>query len=262
MTYRLAVLGDPIEHSISPDIHAAAFGSLGLEVSYSRVRADVGILETHLDQIRRGELTGINVTMPLKSAAASLADELTPIARLAGSANTLTRTGTKVIGHSTDADAVSKIVNDKWPGSEPILVLGSGGAAAAVIAALSDREIYIGARSLSKAQSLAASSNLVEAVPWGVPVVGSVLVNATPLGMHGEQLPRSNVESAAGLVDLAYGRSRTPAVAEAAARGIEFVDGVEFLVWAASASFELWTRRVAPVDVMMRAARAATGRNA
>ena len=92
-------------------------------------------------------------------------------------------------------------------------------------------------------------------VPFSSPVAGSVLINATPLGMKGESLPEGTVQAASGLIDLVYADHPSPAVSMAAALGKPVMDGVEFLVLQAGASFEWWTGRPAPLAVMLSAAR-------
>jgi shikimate dehydrogenase len=92
-------------------------------------------------------------------------------------------------------------------------------------------------------------------VPWGVPVAGAVVVNATPIGMSGESLPDGIVDAAAGLVDLPYGPRGTPAITLATHLGLPFVDGIEFLVAQAGDAIRIWAGVEAPIPVMLRAAR-------
>jgi shikimate dehydrogenase len=91
-------------------------------------------------------------------------------------------------------------------------------------------------------------------IPWGEPLPGAVIVNATPLGMSGERLPPGLVEASVGICDLAYGPAETPAVTEARGRGLPVVDGIEVLVAQAARSFWLWTGREPPIEVMRQAA--------
>jgi shikimate dehydrogenase len=141
-------------------------------------------------------------------------------------------------------------------GSEAILVLGAGGAAAAVILAMTGREVTLSARDTRKAVDLASRLGKdLDIVPLGTAVPGSILVNATPLGMRGEDLPEGLVEQSAALVDLAYGRRVPPATERARARGLPVVDGVEFLTLQAAESFTWWTGLSAPYGVMLEAAK-------
>jgi shikimate dehydrogenase len=239
--YRFAVLGDPIEHSRSPDLHHAMLQLAGLSGEYLRIRADHIVLAETVEGLRSGEWDGLNVTMPLKEEAARLADELAPMAARAGSVNTLVRKGQTVVGHSTDCVAFRQIAADTFAQSSVFHVLGAGGSAAAALAALSDDvTVYVSARRPEQADVIAGRHGAVT-VAWGTAVVGAVVINATSLGMKGETVPEAVLETASGLIDLPYGDRPTPAIREASSRGIEVVDGHEFLMRQAIESFHLWT---------------------
>ncbi len=240
--YRFAVLGDPIEHSRSPELHRALLDIAGLEGEYTRVRADERVLEAEIERMRQGWWDGLNVTMPLKVSAARLADSTSPQAARSNSVNTLTRIESGIHGESTDATALRELVDSgRFEDRTSILVLGSGGAAAATLSALEDREpVYVAARRSASAVDLTGRLG-GEVVAWGSAVAGALVVNTTPLGMHGESLPADIVEVASGLIDLPYGDGETPAVKTARRRQIEMADGHEFLSRQAIASFRLWT---------------------
>jgi shikimate dehydrogenase len=244
---RLVLLGDPVAHSRSPAMHTAALGHLGIDGTYQARRVDAAGMRTAIQQIRAGEIDGANVTMPHKSLAAELCDTLAVEAALARAANTLALRDGLLTGWNTDAIAFRTLL-DHLPG-DPVLVIGAGGAAAAVAAGVAGRSIEFMAR------RPAAAAHLGRPVAWGTVRPGALVVNATPLGMHGESLPRGVVESASGLVDLAYGREPTPACTLARMAGLPCVDGIQFLVAQAAESFAIWTGRRAPRDVMEQAAR-------
>jgi shikimate dehydrogenase len=256
-TLQLAVLGDPIDHSRSPAIHNGAMLHLGIEGHYEARRAGREELGRAVAEMRAGSLQGINVTMPLKEEAARLSDLLTPEAATSGSVNTM-RPGVGAIeGHSTDVIAVRAAVSDsRFESSAPILILGSGGAASAALVGSAGRVVYLSSRNLERAASMldrvGAEAGLVR---FGTGVTGALLVNATPLGMRGESLPAEVLRPASGLIDLVYGDGPTPAQTAAEESAMPVMDGIEFLVLQAAASFEWWTGRTAPIEVMMQAAR-------
>ena len=130
--YRLALLGNPVSQSRSPQIHKAALSLSGLEGDYRAITADREILVESLADLRKGVMSGINVTMPLKRAAFELSDETTPQARDAGSVNTLRSEEGVIWGHSTDAVAFNEVYDSGDFGElDNLLVLGAGGSAAA-----------------------------------------------------------------------------------------------------------------------------------
>lgn len=249
------MFGDPVAHSLSPAIHGAAFLALGLDAEYRAVQADVGVLEEAFERLRNGELSGFNVTMPLKGAAARMVDALGPDTGSGHSVNTVAYESGTTTGYSTDITAMRSLLDGYWPGVGSLYVLGSGGAAWAAADASSDRVVYVGARDAGKAARLVDGHPDASVVPWGVPVAGAVVVNATPLGMRGEALPDGIVDAAAGLIDLPYGPVPTPAAAEAARLGLPLVDGVEFLVAQAADSLRIWIGEKPPITAMLRAAR-------
>lgn len=230
-----------------------------MEGEYETIRAGVTDLEGAVEELRRGGFAGLNVTMPLKGAAAALADRLTDLAERAASVNTLRARAGKVEAHSTDAVAFQELFTepDRFAGDAPVLVLGSGGSARAALAALTtlgrDR-VYVSARTEAKARRLAEIYG-ARALAWGSESGGALLVNATPIGMEGEDLPPGVLESAIGLIDLPYASGRTPAFEEAVGAGIPCADGIEFLARQAAASFLWWTGEPVDFDVLVSAAR-------
>jgi shikimate dehydrogenase len=200
-----------------------------------------------------GRLTGVNVTMPLKSAAWAATGLPTPEARRSRSVNTLRAVDGVIEGHSTDTVAFMDLFQAEELGEGPLLVLGGGGSARAALAASDpERPVYVSTRSGVIPHVEGRAPVLV---PWGSAVVGAVLVNATPLGMTGESLPPGVVEAAAALIDLPYGDAPTAAVRQARAADTPTVDGLEFLARQAGASFTWWTGVAVELEVLVAAAR-------
>ena len=253
----LAVLGDPIDHSRSPAIHTAALRHLGIQGSYEARRAGPVELADAIAEMYEGALHGLNVTMPLKREARAAAALLTDEASASGSVNTLRLRDGVVEGHSTDVVATRLAFSDpRFDPAAPVLILGAGGASAAVLAGAAGREVYLAARDSRLAEHLAELSRTpASVIPFGAAVIGALLVNATPLGMNGESLPDAITSVATGIIDLAYGDKPTPTVTSAEHSGLALMDGVEFLVLQAAGSFEWWTGVQAPFGVMLEAAR-------
>jgi shikimate dehydrogenase len=254
---RLVLLGDPVAHSRSPAIQEAALAGCGIEGRYTRRRVDAVGLYRAVGEMRAGGLDGANITMPHKGLAARACDRLSAEAAAARSVNTLVREAGEVVGHSTDVTGLRAVLARLGlDPAAPVLLLGSGGAAAAALVALAGRRVRVAARSGDAAARLIRSVGSGAPHPWGEALPGAVVVNATPLGMHGEHLPPGVLESACGLLDMPYGDQVTPAVSAARNMGAAVADGLDILVAQAADSFRLWTGREAPVDVMLVAARA------
>lgn len=258
--YRLAVLGDPVRHSLSPAMHNAVLAALGLEGVYSRRRVDVQGMSEAASQMRTGKLHGANITMPHKGVAAGLADHLSIDAARSGSVNTWKMEDDgSLTGHSTDVEGIRRAWGQAGlPTDCPVLVVGAGGAAAAALVALEDRELWCSARRPEAVSGLAERVDVTfSALPWGEGLEGVVVVNATPLGMRGGELPEELLERAGGLFDMAYRSdlSHTGAVGWMRDRGLPACDGLSMLAAQAEASFEMWTGHRPPAGVMEQAAR-------
>lgn len=253
---RLVLLGDPVGHSRSPAIHQAALAAAGIEGRYEALRVNSAGVYRACAEIRAGALDGANVTMPHKRTAAAAADRLAPEAARCGAVNTLVPEGGEVAGHNTDVGGL--LLARDWggiPSGAPVLILGAGGAAAAALVAFAGSDLFLSTRRAGAGRALGAALGVPAGeTPWGRPVPGAILVNATPLGMLGEALPACLVEEAAGLIDMPYGAEPTPAMTAARRLGLPAADGLDLLVAQAALSFRLWTGVEADMSSMRRAA--------
>lgn len=229
----------------------AALELAGLDGDYEAVSTGPGQFAGVVDRLRSGELDGVNVTMPLKLLATEQSEILTPEAERSGSTNTLRCQEGVIEGHSTDVVAFQ----DLFAGSDnrTLLILGSGGSARAALAAWPHDRAHVSTRRPDGADIL--NDDRIARVAWGDPLPGAVVVNATPIGMAGEELSPGLVEEASLLIDLPYGSETTPAVARGQADGIKVVDGIEFLARQAAASFLWWTGIAVDFGVLLAEAR-------
>jgi shikimate dehydrogenase len=262
-TRLVGIIGNPVSHSLSPRMHNAAFEELGLDWAYVPLRVD----EVHLEAALRGllalDFVGANVTIPHKTAVLGHCDAVDEVARKACSVNTLVVRDGRVLGSSTDGLAVT---NEVESAGARVLVLGAGGAARAVAAALLDAgaaSVTVAARRPEAAAAVVAQ--LIEVFPEAVLESGSwpavtaaatLVVNATPLKEDLPVEPRPEQQ----IVDLAYLPDGRETALVAAARAVgctRVVDGLDVLVGQGAASFERWTGLPAPVQVMRAAVRSA-----
>jgi len=260
---RLAVLGYPVAHSRSPAMHNAALSQIGLgdEWSYEAIQVAPDAFEARARAMPGEGFAGANVTVPHKSAALSLADELSETAREIGAANTLVFAGDEIRAENTDAEGLLRALPAS-AGGKRALVLGAGGAARAVVWALLREGADVGVWNRTELRS----QHLCEEL-GGEPVVDpeqgdyELIVNSTAVGLRGEdpfaELPLGPAfSSEQTVVDMVYGGERTALLRAAEAAGAGIVDGIEILVQQGVLSFEIWTGREAPVETMRAAARA------
>jgi len=255
---KFGIVGDPVEHSRSPAIHNAGFAALDIEATFELVPTAHDRFRDVEKRLRAGDLDGVSVTMPHKAHAFAAVDVVSDSAARAQAANTITVVDQVLTGYNTDIDGVRfSIEKLVLPGNTPILLLGHGGAAAAALVSIAGtRPISISARQSAPAIALARDIGIaVDFVEWGSPLPGSIVVNATPLGMHGEELPPPVIKDCSGLVDMTYGSSETPAIAAARRKHVPYADGIDMLVGQAIAAFELFTGVTAPVEALAAAAR-------
>ena len=255
---RAAVIGHPIAHSRSPQMHNAAYAALGLEWHYGAVDVAPDELERFVRGLADSGFAGINITIPHKQAVLALCDMVAPEATAAGSVNTIVVANDgRLVGHSTDGRGLVWALGGISPSTA--LVLGSGGAARAAVHALKDGgwTVMVSARSWQAAHELGA-----ERQHWPPPEAAPLVVNATPIGQAWDpaQMPIAPwlIEPGSTVCDLAYrgDGQPTPLVAAAAERGARVVDGLDVLVGQGILAFELMTGQKAPVEVMRSAARA------
>jgi shikimate dehydrogenase len=261
------VIGSPVEHSLSPVIHNAAFAALGLDWSYFAVSVPDGRATDALAAMRSLHLAGMSVTMPHKAAAAAGSDVLTARAERLGAVNCLAWRGTQIEGDSTDGPGFldSLVVDHAWdPAGRRAVVVGAGGAARAVIAALAEAgaaQVGVLARSPERASQAALLAGEVGAVVEAERVAAAdLVVNATPVGMGGD--PALPVDpgclgSGQVVVDLVYDPVETPLLVAARERGAMPVNGLGMLVHQAAHAFRRWTGEDPPIEVMSAAAVAA-----
>jgi len=261
---RVYLLGHPVAHSLSPAIHNAAFAALGLAHRYETRDVEPERLGDVVEALRADDVLGANVTIPHKEAALRLVDELADEARRIGAVNTIVRRSSRLVGDNTDAYGFARALAATGVdvSGKAIMVLGAGGAARACVPALAAaRIVVIAARDPDRASALAAAfGGPTVARPWsdarrtarGI----DVLVNATPLGLHGEDLLAEFAFDPlpAVVVDLVPTRDVTPLVRRAReAQDVRVVDGLAMLLHQAARSFTLWTGREAPLAVMRAA---------
>jgi len=260
MTTRAAVIGWPVEHSLSPVIHNAAFAATGLDWSYSAVAVPQGEVGAVLAAMRAGTYGGLSVTMPHKDAVAAAVDERSEDVDVLGAANCVVRGGDgRLHGENTDGPGFVRSLADAGfdPAGQRCVVLGAGGAARAVVLALGRAgaaDVAIVNRTRARAED--AVRLLDGRVGALADVSGAdLVVNATSVGMGNADLPVDPTLLRAGQVvaDLVYHPLETALLRAAAGVGCRTVDGLGMLIALCRLQEVLWTGRD-PDPVVMRAA--------
>jgi shikimate dehydrogenase len=272
------VIGYPVKHSLSPQMHNAAFEALGIDARYDLWETPPDELAARVASLRAPGIYGANVTIPHKEAIPSLLDEVDPQAARIGAVNTIVNRDGKLIGYNTDAPGfLSALLEGASPGfnlrDKRVVLLGNGGAARGAAFALLEcyvDELTIVGRTETHIAALLARlrQNTNDSTVLQGTIFGSreaqraleqadVLVNTTSVGLkEGDETLLINAELLAPtalVMDMVYNRVQTPLLRAAAERGCMVLNGLSMLLYQGALAFELWTGRDAPLDTMRAA---------
>jgi 3-dehydroquinate dehydratase/shikimate dehydrogenase len=259
------VIGNPIHHSMSPAIHNRAFAELGLDAVYLPLLVQCDVVE-FIHAFKILEVRGYSVTVPHKLRAMEAMDDVDPIAGRIGAINTILHDGGKLFGANTDVAAaiaaLEEALDADAPGHSPlqgrhVLMIGAGGAARAVAYGLIERgaHLIIANRTVERAEQLANDVG-AQAVPLSEieEIEADIIINTTTVGMHPKvdetPVPASMLHKGMVVFDAVYNPLETRLLREANAASCRTIPGLTWFIRQAAAQFELWTGKVAPVQVM------------
>lgn len=273
---RVALLGDPVAHSVSPAMHNAAFAALRMPWHYEAIGVSAADLPGRIDDLRGPDWAGANITVPHKVAAAGLVDELSKSARAVGAVNTIVNQGGKLVGYNTDVDGfrADLAAHNVVVAERPAVILGGGGAARAVVHALEslDARLRIVCRDRKAGRDVVATlpsaTDRADVLPWSpdgfrmAAEEAALIVNATPVGMapgvSETPWPRDlPLTRGAFVYDLVFNPAETRLVVTARRAGLNACGGLGMLVEQGALAFRLWTGSAPPRGVMSAAATAA-----
>ena len=252
---KFAVIGNPIDHSLSPKIHKLFAKELGQDITYEAIKVEKEVFESRVNRLFEDGYEGLNVTLPLKELAFDYADTLSEDSKACGSVNTLWKDGSKVFADTTDGRGLVRDLTEKGIDlkDKEIIILGAGGSARAIIASLLRQDparITIGNRTRSKAEALAnqfsSPTNQIKVVDLSQDLnfVPDLIVNSTSAGVLKENIefPKNLFSKQAQVYDLSYSEFDTPFMELAMQSGTEICyDGIGMLIHQAALSFEIWT---------------------
>ncbi len=269
------VIGDPIEHTMSPALQNAAFRAMHLDYAYLPFQVKAEALEQAVHGIRALNMRGVNVTIPHKQTVMRWLDDVDDLAAKVGAVNTIVNERGQLTGYNTDAPGFLRAMQEKDidPSGKNVLLLGAGGASRAIsfILAKSGSRVTI----LNRKEEIAWAYDIAENITTHYGTVfqvaeldqenlrthletADILVNATSVGMYpdGETTPvPADLLCAKQVVfDIVYNPLPTRLLREADSKGAVTIDGLAMLVWQGAMAFEKWTGVLPPVDIMREAA--------
>jgi shikimate dehydrogenase len=267
-----AVIGEPIDHSLSPVIQNAAFCALNIDCVYTAFRVNSSDIANALSGIRALGVLGLNVTMPHKEAVIAYLDWIDETAKFLNSVNTIHHKDGKLLGYSTDGIGALRALKENGanPQGKRVLILGAGGAARSIAYSLIQEadELFILNRTVSEAKKLAetlkhkfdkkisAGSLSPEIIKEKIRAT-DILLNTTSVGMNPNinqsLIEPDNLESNLTVMDIIYNPHDTQLIKDAKAVGAKVVNGIEMLIYQGATAFEIWTGQQAPIPVMRKA---------
>ncbi len=268
-----ALIGDPIEHTMSPAMHNTAFQELGLDYIYVAFKVKPEELPQAIASLKALNVVGFNVTIPHKVAVISLLDSLDPLAEKVGAVNTVVNDNGKLKGYNTDAEGFYRALTAHGfnPKNKKVVVLGAGGASRAITYILAKNgaslTILNRQQELDWAEDIAGLlredfrkevkvmelGDLAKALPGA-----DLLVNATSAGMspsaNASPVPEKLLTGVPLVFDIVYNPLKTKLIQDAAAAGAKTISGVDMLAWQGALAFEKWTGQTAPINLMRETA--------
>ena len=265
------IIGDPVEHTMSPVMHNAAFAKMGIDYWYVPFKVGKEDLGKAIDGMKALNIRGLNVTIPHKVTVIPFLDELDPLAKKIGAVNTIVNEDGVLKGYNTDATGFLQALLET--GTEPrgknIVILGAGGASRAISFILAERDAHLVILNrqleMDWAEELAQRisqifNQEVKALELNEENLATVLdgadivVNATSVGMSpdidGTPVPAQLLKPGLVVFDIVYNPIKTRLLREAEAAGAKTISGVDMLVWQGASSVEMWTGLREPIELM------------
>jgi len=278
---RLGVFGDPVGHSLSPQMQNAALKSCKIDMQYARFQISPDELQSAFKLIRDLNFIGVNLTTPHKIAASKLMDEIDGNASRIGAINTVKVDNAKLRGYNTDGKGFARAVRQEFAvdlRDLQVMILGGGGAARAIAlqcARENCERLVITNRTSATAQKLAEELReyftgpkvlgpvpRLQSIPWEEAAIRfqvahlDLIVNATPLGLNRSDpspIPARLLAPHLMIYDTVYGEGRTPFVSAAIEAGARAANGFSMLLHQGALAFEIWFEREAPIGAMREA---------
>tara|TARA_B110000014_G_scaffold255989_1_gene238516 strand:+ start:594 stop:1391 length:798 start_codon:yes stop_codon:yes gene_type:complete len=250
------VIGNPIDHSLSPKLHNHWFKINNINAIYEKKKIDEKDIKKIISEVREGEINGLNVTIPFKKAVIPFLDELTPVANEAQSVNTIYLKNDKVIGHNTDISGFELALTktNKEIHNKKIFILGAGGVVPSILTALKKMKvskIFISNRTKEKANNLKKTNPKLEVLNWGETPDFDIVINATSLGLKKEdeiKLNYANLGTNKFFYDLIYNPKETKFLKEAKKYGNFAENGKMMFIYQAHQAFYTWHQILPNID--------------
>jgi len=253
---KFLVIGNPIEHSLSPKLHNHWLKENNIDAVYDKKKLDENELKNIIFEVKEEKINGINVTVPFKKAVIPFLDELSPEAKDTQSVNTIYFQNGIIIGHNTDIAGFELAIKyAKYNiSNKKILILGAGGVAPSIIYSLKKMKaskITLSNRTKEKAENLKKLFEDLEIIDWGETTEFDMIINATSIGLNNEdeiKIDFSSIGSNKFFYDVIYNPRETSFLKKAKLFGNKTENGKMMFIYQAHQSFTLWHKKMPKID--------------
>ena len=250
------VIGNPIEHSLSPKLHNHWIKKNNIDAIYDKKQLNEGDIEGIISEVRNEKINGINVTVPFKKLVISFIDELSVEANEAQSVNTISKENNKIVGHNTDINGFELALRGKSYDikNKKIFILGAGGVTSSIILALKKMgaaKVILSNRTKKKAEELKKTFSDLEIVDWGEIPEFNMIINTTSLGLNKDdeiKLDYENIGSNKFFYDIIYNPRQTKFLTKAKQFGNQIENGKMMFIYQAHQAFTIWHKIMPKID--------------
>ena len=250
------VIGNPIEHSLSPKLHNYWIKKNNIDAVYDKKQLNEVDIDDIISEIKNGKIDGINVTVPFKKSVIPFLDELTPLAKEAQSVNTIFKENNKIIGHNTDIggfELALKYINYDVK-DKKIFILGAGGVVPSIILSLKKMgasRIILSNRTKKKAESLKNIYRDIEIIDWGEITDFNIIINATSVGLKSDdeiKLDYTSIGPNKLFYDVIYNPKQTNFLSKAKKFGNQIENGKMMFIYQAHQAFTIWHKLMPEIN--------------
>ena len=256
MIKKYLVIGNPIEHSLSPKLHNYWFKKNNIDAVYDKKQINEADIKEIISEVRNGKINGINVTVPFKKSVIPFLDELSYEAKNSKSVNTIYKENNKVLGHNTDISGFELAIRGQGYDikDKKVFILGAGGVVPSIIIALKKMKvakIVLSNRTKKKAEELKKTFPDLEIVNWGEMPKFNMIINATSLGLNKNDEIKLNYEDIGEskfFYDVIYNPSQTKFLSKAKQLGNQIENGKMMFIYQAHQAFTIWHKVMPKID--------------
>ena len=247
------VIGNPINHSLSPELHNFWIKKNKIDAVYDKIKLEESELKDFINKLRNEEIHGINVTVPFKNKVIKYIDKLSLEVETTDSVNTIYKSGDDIIGHNTDVAGFELGLRHSKINvlHKSILILGAGGVVPSIVYSLLSmgcKKIFLSNRTFEKAENIKKKFNEVEVVKWGKIPDFDIIINATSIGLKGDSLDLNLNTKDKIFYDVIYNPKETQFLKKAKENGNRIENGMYMFIYQANQSFSIWNNVIPKID--------------